>query len=202
MSNFYLILAFILSLIEAGLVAYRYRRHPQPTTMLFYATGAFFLAFILMAGLAQVVWSVVRTATEGQPGGGGGSNAAFTLNTTTLLAGLGIIAVTAVVTTGATLAGVQVGRGLASPGGAPPTPVRLPETIDGLPLARLRQALSDRVDEQELANLAFDLGIDLDSFPDDGHVGRVRDLLVYLHQRGELPKLVAALRQQRPDLTL
>jgi hypothetical protein len=74
--------------------------------------------------------------------------------------------------------------------------------VAGVPLAALRQVLTSRLDRDELANLAFDLGVDIDSFPDHGQAGRVRELIEYLHRRGELERALTLVRERRPDITL
>lgn len=199
MENSYLVLALLISLVEAVFVWHRFRHQPSQTRRLFYATGSGLLTFIITTGLAQVVWDVVKR----QPiGGGEATSATYTLNATTLLAGIAIIAVTAVVTTGATLAGVRMGMAASGQGAGRSQPVTLPTQVAGIPLASLRQALTERLDREELANLAFDLGIDLDSLPDSGTSGRVRELLEYVYRRGELERLVMLLKQRRPDIQL
>ncbi len=199
----YVWLALLLSVIEAALVAYRFRADPDQRRRLYYAVGSGLLVFILITGLAQVVWRIVLLNSE-QPGGGaGGPNREITLNLTTLAAGALLIMTTGVVTAGATLAGVRVGRELNSPPGQPPLqPVTLPIEVAGVSLARLRQTLTERLDANELNNLAFDLGVDLDSLPPGSASGRVRELLEYLHRRGELERVVAWVREQRPDVGL
>lgn len=195
-------LALFMSVIEAALVAYRYRNDSAQGRMLFYAVGSGLLTFIVVTGLAQVVWAIIR-ASIGQPGASPGPIREITLNVTTLAAGIFMIVATGVVTAGATLAGVRVGRGLSSPSGAPPLePVTLPAEAAGVPLARLRQMLTERLDPNDLKNLAFDLGVDLDSLPPGGKSDRVRELLEYLHRRGELERVVVWVREQRPDLGL
>jgi hypothetical protein len=206
MRDTYIFLAFVLSLIEAGLIVYRFRARPNRTTTLLYATAAAILTFFVTVFVAQMVWGIVRSTIGGGGGGGGVPNpdmAALTLNLSALTAGVTIILVTAVVTAGATLAGVRVGAGLGGQGGREGVqPAVLPTMVAGVSLASLRQALTERLDVEELANLAFDLGIDLDSLPDSGTSGRVRELLEYLYRRGELERLVALLRQRRPDIQL
>ncbi|MCW5852339.1 MAG: hypothetical protein KIT87_19855 [Anaerolineae bacterium] len=203
MVELYVWLALFLSVIEAALVAYRYRNDPGRGRMLFYAVGAGVLTFILITGLAQIVWRAVFLL-DTRPGGGAESpDRAIALNLTTLAAGVVVIVATGVVTAGATLAGVRVGRELNGRPGQPPfQPVTLPAQVAGVPLARLRQMLTDRLDTDELNNLAFDLGVDLDSLPPTGSSGRVRELLEYLHRRGELERVVAWVRERRPDVGL
>lgn len=198
----YVWLALFMSVIEAALVAYRYRADPSRVRGLFYAVGSGLLTFILVTGLAQVVWRVVLL-NIGQPTAPESGDRALTLNLATLVGGAAMIVATGVVTAGATLAGVSVGRGV-QPAPAEPSrePVTLPVEVDGVPLARLRQMLTERLDPNELNNLAFDLGLDLDSLPPAGTGGRVRELLEYLHRRGELERVVAWVRQQRPDIEL
>ena len=199
----YVRLALLISVIEVALVAYRLRAASARGRTLFYAVGSGLLTFILLMGLAQSVWGVVLL-NAGQPGGGaGGPNREFTLNVTTLVAGALLIMVTGVVTASATLAGVQVGRGLSAPSGDRSLqPVMLPTEVAGVSLARLRQTLTERLDANELNNLAFDLGVDLDSLPPASASGRVRELLEYWHRRGELERVVAWVRGQRPDIGL
>ena len=64
MVELYVWLALFLSIIEAALVAYRYRADPGRGRMLFYAVGAGVLTFILVTGLAQAVWRAASSSSS------------------------------------------------------------------------------------------------------------------------------------------
>lgn len=193
----YLLLALVISLFGGTLVFRRLSRRHRGDA-LFYALGSAALTFAVTAGAAQLVWVIVRI-----PMGGDSSAREITLNLTTLVVGGLMLVGTAVITAGATLAGVRVGRELATqdPREAD-APARLPETVAGVSLARLRQALTDQLDPDELHNLAFDLGVDLDSLGGTGKSGQIRELLEHLYRRGDLERLVALVRERRPDIQL
>lgn len=66
--------------------------------------------------------------------------------------------------------------------------------------AGLRQLLTDRLDWEELRTLCSDLGVDFDSLRGEGKAARIRELVLYLERRQEVQRLIAWLRQNRPDM--
>ncbi len=74
------------------------------------------------------------------------------------------------------------------------------EAQSGQETARLRQLLTDRLDLEELRTCCADLGIDFDNLQGEGKVARIRELILYLERRQEVQRLIAWLRQNRPDI--
>ncbi len=79
--------------------------------------------------------------------------------------------------------------------------------LEGLDLAweqrqavRLRQTLVERFDEEELRTLCYDLGIDFESLPAEGRVGKARELVAYLERRQRLGDLARVGEALRPDI--
>lgn len=64
----------------------------------------------------------------------------------------------------------------------------------------LRQILELRFDEEELRTLCFDLGKDYDSLRGEGKAAKARELVALAERQGDLPKLEAAIRRERPSL--
>ena len=56
-------------------------------------------------------------------------------------------------------------------------------------LARLRQDLLDRFNDQELRDLCFDLGIEYDDLPPGGRADKARELVAYCERRRSLAEL-------------
>ncbi|HMQ33595.1 MAG TPA: TIR domain-containing protein [Chloroflexaceae bacterium] len=69
-------------------------------------------------------------------------------------------------------------------------------------LPQLRQLLTDRLGSEELNTLCFDLGIDPEDLPAQSRAGKARELIGYLERRRSIDKLLAWLRQHRPDIDL
>jgi len=65
---------------------------------------------------------------------------------------------------------------------------------------RLRQILIDYFSVEDLRDLCFTLGVDFDSLPTQGKAGQARELVIHLHNRGQLDALIALCRQLRPHL--
>ncbi|GAB4272182.1 MAG: hypothetical protein Kow0080_18340 [Candidatus Promineifilaceae bacterium] len=63
--------------------------------------------------------------------------------------------------------------------------------------AQLRRALTEYFDMEELRTLCFDLGVDFDELPGAGLQAKARDLVHYWEKRGQLEKLVQAIRYER-----
>lgn len=70
-----------------------------------------------------------------------------------------------------------------------------PATIDRV---ALRQVLAERFSDEELRDLAFDLGIDYEDLPGATRSGKARELITYTERRGRLDDLVAAVGRLRP----
>ncbi len=66
--------------------------------------------------------------------------------------------------------------------------------------SELRQILSQRLDEEELRTLCFDLDVDYDDLPGRGKTNKARDLLAHLIQRRRLPDLIQTGQKLRPDI--
>ncbi len=64
----------------------------------------------------------------------------------------------------------------------------------------LRNTLVDRFSADELQNLAYDIGIDYDNLAGDTKSARARNLIEYLHRRGQLDTLVGWVQKNRPDI--
>jgi hypothetical protein len=60
--------------------------------------------------------------------------------------------------------------------------------------------LDKHFNQNELRDLAFQLGIDYDGLPGDGKADKARELVQYLERRGRSPELVAICLQQRPNV--
>jgi len=68
-------------------------------------------------------------------------------------------------------------------------------------LAILREILTKRLNETELRNLCFDLGVDYDILPGAGTADKARELIAYCERRYNIPQLVETVRKQRPDIS-
>jgi hypothetical protein len=68
---------------------------------------------------------------------------------------------------------------------------------EGVDPVALRHTLVAHFDLEELRTLCFDLGVDIDELPGDGKGAKARDLVVYWQRRGDLGRLVEAVRQER-----
>jgi hypothetical protein len=60
--------------------------------------------------------------------------------------------------------------------------------------------LDKHFNQNELRDLAFQLGIDYDGLPGDGKADKARELVQYLERRGRSPELAAICLQQRPNV--
>lgn len=63
---------------------------------------------------------------------------------------------------------------------------------------QLRQILAEKFNESELKTLCFDLGLDRDTFPQEGKEGLARDLVAYCERVGRLRELGRMVQRQRP----
>jgi hypothetical protein len=68
--------------------------------------------------------------------------------------------------------------------------------------AKLRTLIVGRFDLEELRTLCFDLEVDFDGLRGEGLRAKARELVAYFQRRGKLPRLVAEIRRQRPDIEL
>jgi hypothetical protein len=68
------------------------------------------------------------------------------------------------------------------------------------PLARVRELVAERFDEEELRTLCYDLDVDYDSLAATGKGGKARELVAYLERYQRIDELVAVGQQQRPDI--
>jgi hypothetical protein len=62
----------------------------------------------------------------------------------------------------------------------------------------LRQAIVRHFDLEELRTLCVDIGVNYDVLRGEGLEAKTRELVAYVERRGELERLVAAVRGQRP----
>lgn len=63
----------------------------------------------------------------------------------------------------------------------------------------LYRLLLGRFDREELVEICFLMNIDYDDLRGEGRAGKIRELLLYLARRDELPALLATLREVRAD---
>lgn len=64
----------------------------------------------------------------------------------------------------------------------------------------LAQLLAHRLDAQELRHLCFEMEVEYDGLGGEGKAARARELVAYLNRREGLPRLVAWLESNRPDI--
>lgn len=62
--------------------------------------------------------------------------------------------------------------------------------------------LATRFDLEELKTLCFRLGINFDSLRGEGLEGKTRELVTYFLRRRQIPQLVQAIHQYRPDIRI
>ncbi|HWQ13691.1 MAG TPA: hypothetical protein VNL77_12880 [Roseiflexaceae bacterium] len=67
-------------------------------------------------------------------------------------------------------------------------------------LTALHRLLSERLSEEELRTLCFDLQVDYEDLPGKGKAGKARELLLYLTRRRRIAELRTYGRRMRPDL--
>jgi len=68
-------------------------------------------------------------------------------------------------------------------------------------LVSLIQTLATRFDTEDLRTLCFSLGVDYDDLPAEGKANRARELVKYLERRDQIPDLIEAGRELRPDVS-
>ncbi len=66
-------------------------------------------------------------------------------------------------------------------------------------LSQLRQIIIDHYNDEELRTLCADLGVDYDSLPAQGKVGKARELVAYCERRGRIPELKQRVEAGPPD---
>lgn len=76
----------------------------------------------------------------------------------------------------------------------------LPLTLNGADLARIRHALVDSFDLDELRTLCFDLGMDFESLPGQSKPAKAREMVNYWRNRHDLTRLTEAIRLERGDI--
>lgn len=67
-------------------------------------------------------------------------------------------------------------------------------------LVGLRQALEDRLSDDDLRTLCFDLGVDYEDLPGQRKSIKIQELLMYFVRRKGISDLIEVGRQQRPDI--
>lgn len=70
----------------------------------------------------------------------------------------------------------------------------------GAELARIRHALVDSFDLDELRTLCFDLGMDFESLPGQSKPAKAREMVNYWRNRHDLTTLTEAIRYERGDI--
>lgn len=81
------------------------------------------------------------------------------------------------------------------PDPTPPTPV-----LSGAELAKIRHALVDSFDLDELRTLCFDLGMDFEALPGQSKPAKAREMVNYWRNRHDLAKLTEAIRVERGNI--
>jgi predicted MPP superfamily phosphohydrolase len=67
--------------------------------------------------------------------------------------------------------------------------------------AKLLQGLTDHFNEEELRTLCFDMGLDYESLPAQGKVGRAREIVAQVERNGRIPNLIERCRLLRPNVS-
>lgn len=79
-----------------------------------------------------------------------------------------------------------------------PTQPQAPSPANHSGRARLRKALVERFDDEELRTLCFDLDVNYDTLAGKELIGKARELIARFEKDGRLPALLAAGRELRP----
>jgi hypothetical protein len=69
-------------------------------------------------------------------------------------------------------------------------------------LTNLRKKLTNLVSEEELKTICFDLDVKYNDLPGQGKAGKVRDLIAYFRNRGQITRLIEVILEMRPDIKL
>jgi formylglycine-generating enzyme required for sulfatase activity/nucleoside phosphorylase len=67
---------------------------------------------------------------------------------------------------------------------------------------RLRKLLAEKFSQEELRTLCFDLGIDYEDLPGEGHEAKARDLIAHCKRHDRLSEVVSYIQTVRPDIKL
>jgi len=67
-------------------------------------------------------------------------------------------------------------------------------------LSEIHQLLVDKLSQEEVKTLCFNLGVDYEELPPGGKSSKVRELLLYLQRRSKLSKLKPAVKKMRSDI--
>ena len=67
---------------------------------------------------------------------------------------------------------------------------------------QMQALLADRLDLEEVKTLCFRLGMSFDSLRGEGLEGKTRELVIYFQRRQQMPQLVTAVQQYRPDIDI
>jgi hypothetical protein len=67
-------------------------------------------------------------------------------------------------------------------------------------LSNLRQVLNERLNESEVRDLCFDLGVDYESLSGGNKSDKARELIGYLQRRKRIAELIVKGERQRPDI--
>lgn len=67
-------------------------------------------------------------------------------------------------------------------------------------LIKLHQALSQRLDEEDLRTLCFYIGVEYDTLRGEGRAGKARELIKYLDNRKQISRLLRVGENLRPDI--
>lgn len=76
--------------------------------------------------------------------------------------------------------------------------VRIPTRTPHLQLLRL---ITQNLTQSELANIAFEMGIDADALAGDAHADKARSLILAARRHGGESWLLQTIRRHRPDLS-
>lgn len=68
------------------------------------------------------------------------------------------------------------------------------------PLARVRETVAERFNEEELRTLCYDLDVDYDGLAAVGKGGKARELVALLDRTQRIDELVRMVQRQRPDI--
>jgi formylglycine-generating enzyme required for sulfatase activity len=67
---------------------------------------------------------------------------------------------------------------------------------------RLRKLLAEKFSQEELRTLCFDLDIDYEDLPGEGHEAKARDLIAHCKRHDRLSEVVSYIQTERPEINL
>ena len=67
---------------------------------------------------------------------------------------------------------------------------------------QLRDLIVDTFDDEELRNLCFELRVDYDNLRGEGKASKARELVAHMDRRGEMARLLDAIKDSRPNLSI